>query len=72
MTVVVPKRNIEPETGKQVTASGPSIRSFAKAVKLTGAPEAFTALTVILDGRVSTGRVLSTTVTVELPFAVLL
>ena len=72
MTVVVPKGNIEPEAGKQVTASGPSIRSFAEAVKLTGAPEAFTALTVILDGRVSTGRVLSTTVTVKLPFAVLL
>ena len=75
MTVVVPKENTEPETGEQVTATAPSTTSFAEATKLTGAPEAFTASTVILEGSVNTGGVVSivnVTVTWKLPFAVLL
>lgn len=72
MTVVVPIGNVAPDVGKQVTASGPSTKSFAEAVKLTGAPEALTASTVMLEGSVSTGAALSATVTVKLPLAVLL
>ena len=72
MTVVVPIGNVEPEIGEQVTATGPSTKSFAETVKLTGAPDAFTALTFILGGKVNTGEVVSTTVTVKLPLAVLL
>ena len=71
MIVVVPIENIEPDAGKQVAGTEPSTRSFAEALKLTGAPEAFTALTVILEGNVNTGGIVSTTVTVKLPLAVL-
>src|SRR5436190_8881064 len=62
--------NIDPEAGKQVIVRGPSIASLAEAVKLTGAPDGFNAVTVISTGRVNIGGVLSTTVTVKLPFAV--
>jgi len=63
---------MKPETGEQATVNGPSTASFAEAVKLTGAPEAFNASTVMLAGNVNTGGIVSTTVTVKLPFAVLL
>ena len=71
MTVVVPTTKTEPETGEQVTATEPSTVSFAETVKLTVAPEASNAATVILAGNVNTGWVVSTTATVKLPFAVL-
>jgi len=67
--MVIPSGNIEPEAGEQVTGTGPSIASFAEAVKVTFAPEAFEAVTVILGGSVSTGGVVSPTVTVKLPLA---
>ena len=72
MTVVIPRGNVEPEAGKQVAVSRPSTTSLAEAVKITGAPEALTASTVMLAGRVSTGKPLSTTVTVKLLLALLL
>lgn len=70
LTVVIPMGNTEPEAGKQVTARAPSIVSVAEAVKLTGAPEASTAATVISAGSVNVGGVVSTTVTVKLLLAV--
>lgn len=70
MTVVIPIGNTEPEAGKQVTAREPSTVSFAEVVKLTGAPEAFTALTIMSEGSINVGGVVSTTLTVKLPFAV--
>lgn len=57
--MVVPKGKVEPEADEQVTATGPSTASFAEAVKLTGAPEAFSASTVILAGSVNIGGVVS-------------
>jgi hypothetical protein len=74
-TVVVPNGNIEPEAGKHVTGTGPSTASFAEAMKFTTAPETLVAFTVISAGKVKTGGVLSTTVSVtvtwKLPLAVL-
>ena len=72
MTVVVPTGNNEPDTGEQVTTRGPSIKSLAEVAKLTIAPEMSNAFTVILAGNVNVGGVVSTTVTVKLPFTVLL
>ena len=72
LTVVVPMGNSEPDTGKHVTAREPSTVSLAEAVKLTGAPEASNAGTVISEGNVNMGRAVSTTVMVKLPLAVLL
>ena len=66
LTVVVPMGNVEPEAGKQVTATAPSTLSFAETAKVAGAPEALTALTVMLAGNVSVGAVVSTTITVKL------
>ena len=74
-TVVVPNGNVEPEAGKHVTGADPSTASFAEAVKITTAPEALVAFTVISAGKVKTGGVLSITVNVtvtwKLPLAVL-
>ena len=67
LTVVVPMGNREPEAGTQVTGTGPSTKSFAEATKLTTTPDAFGAITVMLDGSVNTGGALSVTDTLKLP-----
>ena len=64
-TVVVPSGNVEPEAGVQITVREPSTKSVAEATKLTIAPDALEASTVILDGSVSLGAVMSLTVTVN-------
>ena len=72
LTVVCPIGNNDPEAGKQVTATDPSTRSFAEVEKLTVAPAALVAATVILAGSDKIGAVVSTTVTVKLAVPVLL
>ena len=71
VTVVAPKGNVLPEAGLQLTATLPSTMSTALAVKVTTAPAALVASTVILAGTMSIGGVVSRTVTVKLPWAVL-
>src|SRR5581483_9876440 len=68
-TAVTPTGKLDPEAGVQVTATGPSTRSEAVAVKVTGvsAPVAFTAT----SASVSTGGVVSTTFTSNVPDVVL-
>jgi hypothetical protein len=70
-TVVVPTGKVEPEAGVQVTGTEPSTASVAEAVNVTTAPLELVACTVIFDGSVKVGGVLSTTVTVKLPDALL-
>jgi hypothetical protein len=65
LTVVVPTGKVEPEAGVQVGVSAPSTGSVAVTVKLTTAPPAFVAATVMFAGVVSVGGVDSLTVTVN-------
>src|SRR5690242_12600264 len=67
-TVVVPRGNVEPDGGAQVTGTDPSTRSLAVAVYVPTAPAALVAASVVSGGRESTGGVVSTTVTLnEIP-----
>jgi len=59
--------NVEPEAGLQVGASDPETASLAVATKLTTAPAALGACTVIALGTVTTGGVVSRTVTANDP-----
>jgi hypothetical protein len=68
-TLVVPAGNAEPEDGVHVTDTVPSTRSEAEAVNVTTAPLEPVAGTVISDGSVNSGGVLSTTITVNEPEA---
>jgi hypothetical protein len=65
VTVVVPSGNVEPEAGVHVTGTEPSTGSEAEAVNLTTAPLALVAGTVMSDGSVKVGGVLSTTFTLN-------
>jgi hypothetical protein len=65
VTVVVPSGKIDPLDGVQATARAPSRMSVADAVKLNGAPAAAAASIVALAGTVTTGAVVSRTVTVN-------
>jgi hypothetical protein len=65
VTVVVPSAKIDPLDGVQPTATVPSSRSAADAVKLNGAPAVAAASTVAFAGTVTTGAVVSRTVTVN-------
>jgi hypothetical protein len=65
VTVVVPDGNVEPEAGAQVTGTEPSTRSEAEAENVTTAPPGLVACTVISDGSVNAGGVVSTTVTLK-------
>src|SRR6185295_7212196 len=65
VTVAVPSAKIEPLAGVQPTATGPSRMSVADAVKLNGAPAALAASIVAFAGTVTTGAVVSRTVTVK-------
>jgi hypothetical protein len=64
-TVVVPRGKRLPEGGVQVMGRMPSTRSEAEAANDTKLPEGLVASTVILEGRVREGGVVSTTVTVK-------
>ena len=71
LTVVVPGAKVDPEAGVHVTATEPSTISLAVALKVTTAPAAEVAETVILAGNDSVGGVVSTTVTLKLALPVL-
>ena len=70
-TGVVPIWNVEPLAGVQVGGSDPSTLSFALALNVNTAPAALVACTVAFAGTVTTGAMLSSTVTVKLDVAVL-
>jgi hypothetical protein len=70
-TVVVPTGNVEPEAGKHVTGTEPSTRSVAVTMKFTAAPDTLMASTVIFEGNVNAGGVVSKTVTLKLAVPVL-
>jgi hypothetical protein len=72
LTLVFPSGNIEPEAGVHATATAPSTRSVAVAVKFTVAPFELVASAVIGAGTVITGGVVSWTVTVKVALAALL
>ena len=65
LTGVVPNGNVAPLAGVQVTATTPSTASVADALKLNAAPVALVASTVAFAGTVTTGPVVSVTVTVN-------
>jgi hypothetical protein len=65
VTVVGPSGNVDPLAGVQVTATLPFTRSFAVAVKVKPAPVALVASTVAFAGTVTTGPIVSATVTVN-------
>jgi hypothetical protein len=64
-TVVGPSGKVDPLAGVQLTATLPFTRSFAVAVKVKLAPVALVASTAALAGTVTTGPVVSVTVTVN-------
>jgi hypothetical protein len=68
VTVVVPMGNRLPDGGAQVTV-GVSQLSVAVAVKVTTAPDALVAATVMFAGQMMLGGVVSTTVTVVVHIA---
>src|SRR5664279_4126980 len=70
-TGVEPSGNAAPDAGLHVTVGFGSTRSVAPAVKVTGAPAGPVASTVTSAGGVTIGAVVSTTVTVNPPVAVL-
>jgi hypothetical protein len=65
LTFVVPSGNVLPEEGEQLAARGPSTRSFPEAEKLTAAPEGPVASAVIGEGTLTSGGVVSRTVTLK-------
>src|SRR2546425_131346 len=65
VTVVAPKGNVDPLAGVQLVATLPSSVSVADAVKVNAAPGALVASTVAFAGTVTTGPVVSVTVTVN-------
>jgi hypothetical protein len=71
-TDVEPIGNVDPEAGTHVTATDPSIASSAVTEKVTTAPLPLVAGTAMFAGSVRTGAVVSATLTVKLPEAVLL
>src|SRR3989442_9264956 len=65
VTVVGPDGNIDPLAGVHVVATAPSSASVADAMKVKTAPVALVASTVAFAGTVTTGPVVSFTVTVK-------
>src|SRR3989454_175359 len=65
VTVVAPNGNVAPLAGVQLVATGPSSVSVAEPVKVNTAPAALVASTVAFAGTVTTGPVVSVTVTVK-------
>ena len=73
VTVVVPMAKVEPETGEHVAVPVPSTASEVVGLEYkTFAPDALVASRVIFEWLAITGAVVSCTVMVKLPFAVLL
>src|SRR5262245_35300070 len=68
-TVVLPGKKVEPDSGVQVTGTGPSTSSLAVTVKVTLAPPALVAIAVMSPGVVITGATLSAALTVRLTVA---
>src|SRR2546428_12735496 len=69
VTEVTPSGNVEPDGGEQDADNGPSTMSVADAVKVARAPPGPVASTVMLAGIVTTGAVVSRTVTVNVAVA---
>src|SRR2546422_3042171 len=65
VTVVGPDGNVDPLAGVHVVATAPSSASVADVVKVKTAPAALVASTVAFAGTVTTGPVVSVTVTVN-------
>jgi hypothetical protein len=65
LTVVVPSGKVAPLAGVQVTATAPSTKSAAEAVKLNAVPVTPVASTLAFAGTFTTGPVVSVTVTVK-------
>ena len=65
VTEVVPIAKVEPDGGEQEAERAPSTRSTAEAVNVAGAPPGPVASKVMLAGTVTTGAVVSRTVTVN-------
>src|SRR3989454_107598 len=65
VTVVAPNWKVDPLAGVQLVATAPSSVSVAEAVKVNTAPAALVASTVAFAGTVTTGPVVSLTVTVK-------
>src|SRR5262245_42464912 len=65
VTMVAPTANVDPLAGAQVTGTTPSTRSVAEATKAWIAPLEPCAGTVSFAGTVTTGPVVSVTVTVN-------
>jgi hypothetical protein len=65
VTVVAPSGNVAPLAGVQLTATLPSIVSVADALKVNAAPAGLVASTLAFAGTVTTGPVVSVTVTVN-------
>jgi hypothetical protein len=65
VTFVVPRGNVLPDAGEQLAGSAPSTVSDAEAEKLTAAPPGPVASAVIPPGTVTTGGVVSWTVTLN-------
>jgi len=73
VTVVSPNPNVNPEAGTQVTVGdNGATRSVAEGLKLTALPEGPVASTVMFDGNVRVGAVVSRTVTVNVEVPVFL
>jgi hypothetical protein len=64
-TVVAPNGKVDPLAGAHVTATAPSTASIADVIKLNTAPVVPVASTVVFAGTVTTGPVVSDTVTVK-------
>lgn len=71
LTVVVVIGKVLPDAGTQVTGRAPSTISLAVGEKVATAPLGEVASRVMFAGKFSAGPVVSCTVTVKLPFAVL-
>ena len=64
LTLVVATRKFVPDAGEQVGVMAPSMLSLAEAVKVTLLPDAVVVVVVMSAGTVTTGGVVSTSVTV--------
>src|SRR5262245_28099697 len=71
VTVVAPTGNFVPEAGVQAGVSGPSTISLAEAAKVSTFPDGSGAASVMSDGTVTAGAVVSTIVTLNVLFDVL-
>src|SRR2546422_3819425 len=65
VTVVAPNGKVDPLAGAHVVATAPSSVSVPEATKVNTAPAALVASTVAFAGTVTTGPVVSDTVTVN-------